>query len=236
MKLSGTSEVITKRACWNCGAQIASLDVCTECAALQPFPEGIDYFTLFGIGPYLKIDLARLEATFYALSRKFHPDFYQKKSSEEQAISLENSALVNKAYRTLRDPLQRTEYLIQQVDGGNAVSTEAPADLFDEILELQELLESVKESSGDSSRRGQLRDALTNEQARFEQIQDQGKQALERIATEWDGLQEISEKREWMEEQRRLLSGMKKIVSRRAYLDRVLNDIQTGIETLEKGS
>lgn len=94
----------------------------------------------------------------------------------------------------------------------------------------------MKESSGDSSRRGQLRDALTNEQARFEQIQDQGKQALERIATEWDGLQEISEKREWTEEQRRLLSGMKKIVSRRAYLDRVLNDIQTGIETLEKGS
>ncbi len=234
MKLSGTSE-ITKRACWKCGAPIASLDVCTQCATLQHFPEGIDYFTLFGIGPRLKIDLAWLEATFYQLSRKFHPDFFQKKSSEEQAISLENSAFVNKAYRTLKDPIQRAEYLIQRVEGGSAVSTEAPADLFDEILELQESLEGVKEAL-DSGRRAQLRNALTNEQARFGQIQEEGKRALERIATEWDGLQEISEKREWTEEQRRLLSEMRRILSRRAYLDRVLNDIQTGIETLEKGS
>jgi molecular chaperone HscB len=236
MKPSGLSEVITKRTCWNCGVQIESLDVCTQCGTLQRFPEGIDYFTLFGIGPRLKIDLAWLETTFYELSRKFHPDFYQKKSSEEQAISLENSALVNKAYRTLRDPIQRMEYLIGLVGGESAVSTEAPADLFDEILELQELLEGVKETSGDPDRRARRRDVLTNEQTRFGQIQEEGKQTLERLAADWDRLQEASEAREMTQEQRRLLSEMKRILSRRAYLERVLNDIQSGIETLEKGS
>lgn len=184
----------------------------------------------------MKIDLARLEATFYELSRKFHPDFYQKKSSEEQAISLENSALVNKAYRTLRDPIQRTEYLIGRVDGGSAVSTEAPADLFDEILELQELLEGVKEAPGDSAQRGGLVDALEREQARFGQIQSEGERALEKLATEWDRLQEESKEEEITQAQRRLLSEMKQILSRRAYLERVLNDIQTGIEKLEKGN
>lgn len=236
MKLSGTSEVITKRSCWNCGAQIQSLYLCDRCAALQRFPEEIDYFTLFGIGPRLNIDLGRLEATFYELSRKFHPDFYQKKTSEEQAISLENSALVNKAYRTLRDPIQRAEYLIGRVSGGSAVSTEAPADLFDEILELQELLENVKEGSGEPSQPGKLRDALKNEQARFGQIQEEGRQSLERLATEWDRLQERANEGEKTEAQQRLLSEMKRILSRRAYLERVLNDIQSGIETLERGS
>jgi molecular chaperone HscB len=236
MKLSGTSEVTTRRPCWSCGAPVESLYACDRCAVLQRFPETIDYFTLFGIGPRLKIDLARLEATFYELSRKFHPDFYQKKSSEEQAISLENSALVNKAYRTLRDPIQRTEYLIGRVDGGSAVSTEAPADLFDEILELQELLEGVKEAPGDSAQRGGLVDALQREQARFGQIQNEGERALEKLATEWDRLQEESKEEEITQAQRRLLSEMKQILSRRAYLERVLNDIQTGIEKLEKGN
>lgn len=237
MKFPEISEVTVKRPCWNCGAQIASLDLCSQCAALQRFPEAIDYFTLFGIGPRLNVDLARLETTFYELSRKFHPDFYQqKKSSEERAISLENSALVNKAYRTLRDPIQRMAYVIRRVDEGSAVSAEAPADLFDEILELQELLEGVKETSGDPGRRAQLRNALMNEQARFGQIQEEGERTLERLATEWDRLQEASEAKEITEEQRRLLSEMRRILSRRAYLERVLNDIQSGIEKLEKGT
>lgn len=234
MKLSGISGVTAKRPCWNCGAQIESLDVCNRCAALQRFPEEIDYFTLFGIGPRLNMDLAWLETTFYELSRKFHPDFYQKKSSEEQAISLENSALVNKAYRTLKDPIQRTEYLIRRMDGGSAVSTEAPADLFDKILELQELLESVKETPGDSDQRGRLLEALKKEQARFGEIQEEGRQALERLATDWDRLQGASEAKEMTEAQRRLLSEMRRILSRRAYLDRVLNDIEASRSRLRE--
>ena len=236
MKLSGTSEVITKRPCWNCGARIESLYLCDQCATLQPFPEETDYFTLFGIGPRLNLDLAWLEATFYELSRKFHPDFYQKKSQEERAISLKNAALVNKAYRTLRDPIQRMEYLIQRVDGGSAVATEAPADLFDEILELQELLEGVQEAPNDSDQRSRLLDALHREQARFGQIQEEGNRALARLSTEWDRLQEAPEEKERTEAQRRFLSEMRRILSRRAYLERVLNDIQSGIEKLEKGN
>lgn len=226
----------TKRGCWNCGAPVESLYLCPQCAALQRFPEGVDYFTLFGIGFRLNVDLPRLEATFYDLSRKFHPDFYQKRSSEEQSISLENSALVNKAYRTLRDPIQRTGYLLQLVDGGGAVTTEAPAELFDEILALQELLEEVKETSADSARKGSLRDALTNEQARFGKIQEEGRQALERLAADWDRLWETSEAKQITEEQRRFLAEMKRILSRRAYLERVLNDLQNGIEKLERGN
>ena len=58
------------------------------------------------------IDPEMLEAKFYELSRAFHPDFYQNKSETEQAISLSNAATLNTAYRTLRDPIQRAEYLL----------------------------------------------------------------------------------------------------------------------------
>ncbi|TAK09507.1 MAG: Fe-S protein assembly co-chaperone HscB [Candidatus Manganitrophaceae bacterium] len=236
MKLSGMSEVSTKRACWHCGAQIDSIHLCNQCGTLQRIPEGIDYFTLFGLGPRLSLDSARLEATFYELSRKFHPDFYQKKSSEEQAISLENSAVLNKAYRVLRDPVQRVEYLVRWVEGGSTVDAEAPADLFDEILELQELLESIKETPDHPDQRGRRLDALKGEQARFGQIQEEGERALEGLSKEWDRLSETSEGSGLTEAQRRSLSEMKRILARRAYLERVLNDIQSGMDKLEKGS
>ena len=48
-------------------------------------------------------------------------------------MSLENSALINKAYRTLRDPLARAEYLVQlEAGAGSATETEAPQALFEE--------------------------------------------------------------------------------------------------------
>ncbi len=236
MKRAGTTEVMQQRGCWNCGAPVESLYLCNRCATLQRFPEKIDYFTLFGIEPQLNIDLARLEAAFYELSRKFHPDFYQKKSSEEQAISLENSAILNKSYRTLKDPIQRVEYLIRFVEGGSAVASEAPADLFDEIFELQELLEGVKRGPGDAGEAGRLLGELKSAEGRFLKIQEEGNRSLERLSIEWDRLQKGRTEKGLTEEQRRSLSEMKQILSRRAYLERILNDIQTGIGKLEKGN
>ena len=52
-----------------------------------------------------------LENDFYDLSRKLHPDLYARAGAKEQEWSLEQSSLLNDAYRTLRDPIKRTEYL-----------------------------------------------------------------------------------------------------------------------------
>src|SRR5262245_44004762 len=108
-----------------------------------------DYFEVFGLERKLEVDLDALQRRFYALSRQHHPDFHQMADEAEQAAALERSALVNRAYRALRDPLARLAYMIRLEDGteGQAddkVPLQPPMDLLEEMLEIQETLEEAK--------------------------------------------------------------------------------------------
>lgn len=222
-------KVLTKRPCWNCGSEVDHLYSCSHCDTLQRLPEQIDYFICLGLDYRLQIDPKALEAKFYELSRKFHPDFYQKKSQEERAISLENAAMLNKAYRTLRDPVERIEYLIGLAEGKNTLRTEVPSDLFDEIFELQEAMEAIKEiPAGDVAQRAPMVASLEMARKRFQERQDQDQKELEALAGRWDTL-EGQQDRSFTEAQRACLKEMKKALSHRAYLNRILNDIGAAI-------
>ena len=72
-----------------------------------------DYFSVFGLPRKLAIDTAELQRRFYALAREHHPDFHQAAPPEELARVEATSALVNTAYRTLRDPIARVDYLVR---------------------------------------------------------------------------------------------------------------------------
>ena len=76
-----------------------------------------DYFAVFGLPRKLSVDGEALRTRFYELSRAHHPDFHQGADAEAQAETLARSALVNRAYRALRDPLARVEYLIALEEG-----------------------------------------------------------------------------------------------------------------------
>src|SRR5512135_1529821 len=98
-------------ACWSCGDMRAA-HFCDSCGKLQPAVP-TDYFTFFGLPRKLNLDTAALEREFYKLSRKLHPDLYARSAGPEQHWSLEKSSQLNDAYRTLRDPITRTEYLLK---------------------------------------------------------------------------------------------------------------------------
>ena len=85
--------------CWHCEAQIGGEYFCQTCIKIQPIRIGSDYFQCLGLPRRLNIDLPELEKRYYDLSRKFHPDYFQQRLVSEQEISLENSAVINKAYR-----------------------------------------------------------------------------------------------------------------------------------------
>ena len=70
------------------------------------------YFEQFGLPAHLHLDLAALEKSFYAQSRRLHPDRFAARPAEEQQAALAASSRLNDAYRTLRDPIARTEYLL----------------------------------------------------------------------------------------------------------------------------
>jgi molecular chaperone HscB len=111
-----------------------------------------DYFQFFGLEARLSIDLPDLENRFYRLSRQLHPDRHAQAAPSERERSLEASAILNDAYRTLRDPVARAEYLLKQQ--GFEQSKQAPAELLDEVFDLNLALEELR--GGDVSVRSRL--------------------------------------------------------------------------------
>ena len=144
-------------ACWSCsiGHNDSTL-FCPHCSKIQP-PPGGDYFSVFGLSPKLELDLPALEAEFHRLSRKLHPDRFARALENEKQWSLADTALLNNAYRTLKDPLRRTEYLLKlegiEIANGESGKDRAahengpsrvPADLLEEVFELNMQLEEMR--------------------------------------------------------------------------------------------
>jgi molecular chaperone HscB len=213
--------------CWHCQSEVSGEYFCERCVKVQPVSKEADYFSCLGFPRRLTIDPQQLEAKFYELSRAFHPDFYQNKSETEQAISLNNAATLNTAYRTLRDPIQRAEYLLAIEAGAvKEIRTTPPADLFEEILELQETLEEYRTSDQSSEAGQQLRQKLQTEQHTLEKRKQEMEGQLERLFVEWDALQDRGEATSQARVERdRLLKQMREILSNRTYVKNIVNDL-----------
>lgn len=213
--------------CWHCQSEVSGEYFCDRCVKVQPVSKELDYFTCFGFPRRLSIDQQKLETKFYELSRAFHPDFYQNKSGEEQTISLGNSAMLNTAYRTLRDPIQRAEYLLDLEAGAvKDIRTTPPADLFEEILELQDTLDEFRASDRTSDAAAALRTQLQTERATLEQRQRDMETQIQRLFGRWDALQDRGEATEQARTERdQILKEMRDILSNRTYVKNIVNDL-----------
>lgn len=128
------------------------------------------FFEILGVGPGASGD--ELNAAFRALSRKFHPDRFATQGEESQAEALATSALLNDAYRTLKDLFLRAEYLLKTTRGwkpDDARGFRPPANLFAEVMEVQEAVEAFSE--GDSSQKDALLSARAEFSARYDALE-----------------------------------------------------------------
>src|SRR5215813_10676489 len=100
--MEATTTTASEARCRHCGAGSTTPHFCSECGKIQPVAAGVDYFEFFQLPRRLRLDEAELEKTFYALSRKFHPDYFMSASPAEQQASTDRSSLLNEAYRTMR--------------------------------------------------------------------------------------------------------------------------------------
>ena len=157
-----------------------------------------DYFTLFSLPQHLHLDLAALEKTFYAQSRKLHPDRFASQPLEAQQAALAASSQLNDAYRTLRDPILRTEYLLSlqgiQLEEQSRTATDlakstgtqkkqvAPPDLLEEAFELNMALEELKMAGDDPDARAQLESS----RVKFSALLTETHEQLEALWTAWD--------------------------------------------------
>ena len=200
----------------------------------------MNHFEVFGLDRKLAIDAAALQRRFYELSRQHHPDFHQGSSEEEQARVLETSARVNAAYRALRDPIARVEYLVrleegretEPVDGhgtsrskeGDAVKPKAPPELLEEMFEIQETLHEARSGGLDDATRATLetqRERLVTRRAAEED------RITGELSAAWDAAAAA--------DRAKALAAFKEALATRAYLRTVIGDLGEALDGAEEG-
>lgn len=212
--------------CWHCHSTVGGEYFCEQCVKVQPI-RGEDYFTALELPHRLEINLADLEQRYHDLSRKFHPDFYRGKSAREQQISLDNSATLNKAYRTLKDPYARVEYFIRLKEQTcREIPSQPPPDLLEEILETREALEELRHlhrTTGDG-RKPALRAKLLDERSRLGEKNHAVEGQIRTLMGRWDALG--AGEGPCTESQREMLKAFRDLLSHRRYLQTILREIE----------
>jgi molecular chaperone HscB len=197
------------------------------------------YFTQFGLPPHLHVDTAALETSFYAQSRKLHPDRFAAKPASEQEAALAASSRLNDAYRTLRDPIARTEYLLglegvqleeqsrAATDAAKAAGTEkkqvAPPDLLEEAFELNMALEELKMGGDDPDARAQLE----TERTRFTAMLNSTQRDLEALWTKWDSAHDAGDEAA----KSAAKDAMVALLNRRSYIRNLVRDVNAALDT-----
>ena len=135
-------------------------------------PSGADYFSVFDLQRKLDLDPKALERAFYRKSRAVHPDRFAQAEPEQQQWSLEQTSLLNDAYRTLKDPVSRTEYLLRlegvSLEDESGGKRNAPPELLAEVFELNMQLEEMRMNRKMGEDDPQLRSDLEKTRADFE--------------------------------------------------------------------
>ena len=182
-------------ACWSCSvAHNESTLFCPHCSKIQP-PPGGDYFSVFGLEQKLDLDVAALEHEFHRLSRKVHPDRFARGNENEREWSLADTALLNDAYRTLKDPLRRTEYLLklEGAEIGEEHSgrdkkdpSRVPADLLEEVFDLNMQLEEMRMARKMGETDPELQTSLEQAKRKFDGLLDDVDSDLRQQWNIWD--------------------------------------------------
>ena len=212
--------------CWSCSiGQSTTTLFCPPCSKIQP-PSGGNYFTVFSLTPHLNIDLAALETEFHRLSRKLHPDRFARATDQEKEWSLADTALLNDAYRTLKEPLRRTEYLLK-LEGSEigeefagkdkANPSRVPADLLEEVFELNMQLDEMRMARKVGEEDPALHASLTEAKNKFEAMVNDVDQDLRKEWTNWDQ----SDQTVRQSSQNKMVS----LLDRRRYLSNLLRDV-----------
>jgi molecular chaperone HscB len=144
---SSPAAVPAARNCAHCRTPLTSPIACAACGRLQTLPAGSNHFSLLGLPAAMKVDLGALERAYLKVSRMVHPDFFANRP-EEQTQALRLAAAVNEAYRTLKTPIQRAEYLLLLAGGKTSgQDRHTPPGFLQEMLLLREEIEDGEVSA-----------------------------------------------------------------------------------------
>ncbi|XP_029017155.1 iron-sulfur cluster co-chaperone protein HscB [Betta splendens] len=134
--------------CWNCHHRLDNKPAffCMSCKVVQPPEEETSYFHIMDCDYTFTLDTHKLQKRYLQLQRSLHPDNFSQKSVKEQEYSESQSALVNKAYKTLLKPLSRGLYMLK-LEGlyiEEGTESRAESEFLTELMEINEALDEAR--------------------------------------------------------------------------------------------
>jgi molecular chaperone HscB len=170
-----------------------------------------DYYELLGVPRSLHLSLDALQQRYYELSRQLHPDRFMQKPEAERQRALDKSSALNDAYRTLKEPIKRAQYLLalEGFDVGEQRSKDVPPELLEEVFELNMALEELR--GGDDSARPQIEQAEKN----FTSMLAETDRQLETLFGEYDAAPS-----------RDPLVQIRNVLNRRKYIQNLVSEVE----------
>ena len=191
--MSSETRTLTLQSCRHCGAGAPTeVHFCPQCERILALTRHGDYFGFFGLPRKLAIDLADLDVRFRRLSRQFHPDYFYTASGPERLASLERASYLNDAYRVLRQPLDRAEYLLK-IEGLPRVGThqdasELPAGVLEEVFALNEELDDIRTARDAGASLSELSARIEAARRPVEERAARQEAQLDALFVRWDKL------------------------------------------------
>ncbi len=186
-----------------------------------------DYFAFLGLPRKLGIDAADLEQRFRSLSRHFHPDFFYNATPAERLASLERSSYLNDAYRTLKQPIARVEYLLQleglSARGPEEATNKVPPALLEEVFALNEEIDEVRKLRAGGAPLDRWKPRLEAAAWPIEAKRVEHAEQLTALSARWDTLVESGAPES---ERRAMLEALHQRVLERSYINNLLAGIE----------
>jgi molecular chaperone HscB len=184
--------------------------------------KAVDYFAIFGLPRKLWIEMSALEQKFLQMSWKLHPDNFVNASEPERELSLKRSSELNDAYRTLRDPVVRVGYLLE-IEGARKEGEhkqQAPPELLEEVFELNESLDELREARQSGGNLAALKARLEAADKNFQEKLGEVDAQLQAVAREWDAALEAD-----TAERKKVMARLNELLNRRSYIRNLVANV-----------
>jgi molecular chaperone HscB len=186
--------------------------------------QSADYFAVFSLPRKLWIEMGALEQKFLQLSWKLHPDNFVNASEEERELSLKRSSELNDAYRVLRDPIARVEYLLalegERKEGEK--KQQAPPELLEEVFELNESLDELREAKSAGADLAGLKTRLESAEKNFGDKLSEVDAELQSVARDWDVAVDANADEA---ARKKLMARMNELLNRRSYIRNLVGNV-----------
>src|ERR1700678_3920167 len=223
------------------GASLGFLALHAATNRRKPKMESMNYFEFFGLRRKLTLDVVALEKQFYTMSRRLHPDRFAGRPVAEQEAALAEASLLNDAYRTLKDPILRTQYLLKlegvELEEQSKAATEAarasgiekkqvvPPELLEEVFELNMQLQEMRAAKQMGEEEPELRRDLMTAKDAFDAKMVETQEELEGLWAVGDAGVDAGDD----EAKTRAKDAMVVLLNKRTYLRNLVRDVNEAL-------